>query len=266
MKKTLAFGMALLVALVGAVSLAGASNEQVALSYSVKGKFIKTKFRPARLKFGLNVSTNDVTIQPLKVAKLKFPARRTMKFVPKRRLPVCRAGSAALSVSPAQAEARCARSRVGNGSATFQLGQSNSPLAFRIGSVLVYYGGKVGRNRDVKLRFSAWSNDTNAGVYAEGILRRNGSMTIAMPRLTADSAVTSLNIAIPGASRTINWASGGSTVLNRGVDRAFVRVKCRKGRKLSFSGTFDLGSRTADGQPIGPTTTISSSTVRRCGR
>jgi hypothetical protein len=266
-KRVVLAAAAILGLLVGSVSIAFASNEQVALSFRVKGKVSKKEFRPARLTYGLGVSTADLTIDPLKEAKLKFPARRTLRFVPrKKRLPVCRASKTALSTSPAQAEARCAKSRVGNGSATFQLGQFNSPAAFRVGSVLIYYGGKVGRTRDVRLRFSAWSNDTGAGVYAEGILRRDGSMNIKLPVLTADSSVTSLNLAIPGAKRTITWASGGSTVLAPGRDRRFVRVKCKRGRKLAFKGTFLLGDRSSTGQPTGPTTTVSSSTSARCGR
>lgn len=266
-KRTLLIVAAAAALLVGIVSIASASNESVGLTFRLKGKVSPTKFKPVGLKYGLVVSTPDPTIQPLKVAKLKFPSHKTMRFIPKRRgLPVCRASGAALSTSPAQAEALCGRSRVGNGSATFQLAQNNSPLAFRVGSVLVYYGGRVGRTRDVKLKFSAWSDDTNAGVYAQGILRRDGSMNIAMPRLTADSSVTSLNIAIPGGTRTITWASGGSTVLGAGLDRKFVRAKCRRGRKLAFRGTFLLGSRSQTGQDIGTTTVVNAGTSARCGR
>lgn len=263
MKKSVVVVAAALAALVGGVSIAGAAGETATVNYGVKGKFSPKSYKNGQLTFGLNIATTQATILPMKLAKLTFPPKAKMTFVPRKGLPVCKASQTALSAAPAQAEQACGKSRVGNGDATFQLGQSASQGAFRVGSVLIYYGGMVGKN--VKLRFSAWSDDTRAGVYAEGILKPNGKMDIAMPRLTADSAVTSLNMAIPGRAKTINWASGGTTALAAGVDRGFVRVKCRQGETLKFSGIFDLGSRSDTGQPIGTSSTVNASSTTKCG-
>jgi len=270
MRKPLMFLAATLAVALGGVSVAYAINETAEINYNVKGKFTPKKYKSGKLSFGLNVAggPGEPTMLPLKVANLRFPPKKTMTFVPRKRLPVCRANATQLSVDPARADRVCGKSLVGNGDATFQLGQSTSPVAFRVGSVYVFYGGTVGRSKDVKLKFSAWSNDTNAGVYAEGILRKNGAMSIAMPRLTSDSSVTSLNMAIPGAPKTITWASGDTTRLKAGIDKAFVRVKCKQGQALKYSSVMKLGSRRDDQAqtPFGPETTLNNSVTSRCGR
>lgn len=267
MKKSVVAAAAALAALVGGVSIAVASGEQATVNYSVKGKFSTKSYKPAQLKFGVNVSAPNppnVSILPMKVADMKFPAKKTMTFMPKKGLPVCKASATQLSVAPAKAYAVCGKSAIGMGLATFQLGQSNAPGQFREGTVVVFYGGKVGK--DVKIRFSAWSDQTNAGVYAEGVLKANGSMKIAMPRLTADSSVTSLQLEIPGRAVSGTYGGEGGYSLKKGLDSGFVRVKCKQNSALKFGSNFELGSRDASGNATGGTTKLSAKSSTKCGK
>lgn len=267
MRKSLVIGAAALAALVGGVSIATAANETSTINYNVKGKFNKKKFRPAKLTFGVDIAAGvgEPTVLPMKVANMKFPTNKVMRFVPRKKLPVCKAGNSLLSVSPALAYQRCGKSVIGNGEATFQLGQSTAPAAFRKGTVVILYGGKAGKN--VKLRFSAWSDDTQAGVYAEGILKPNGRMNVAMPVLTADSSVTSLNLAIPGSKVSGTWGTGDPYTLRPGLDKKFVRVKCRTGQQLKFGVDVTLGARNPiSGIPYGPENKLAPTSTSKCGR
>ena len=261
MKKSVVVAAAALAALVGGVSIAAASGETASVNYNVKGKFSKKEYKPAKLSFGVKVSTSAVQILPMKLADMKFPPKATMTFMPKKGLPVCKATETQLSVSPAAAYAACGKSAIGMGLATFALAQNTG--AARDGTVVIFYGGKVGGN--VKIRFSAWSDQTNAGVYAEGILKPNGSMQIEMPRLTADSSVTSLNLEIPGRNLSGNYGGVGSYSLKKGLDAGFVRVKCKQGQTLNFSSKFELGARSDTGNPIGPTTNLTAASSSKCG-
>lgn len=266
MKKSVVVAAAALAALVGGVSIAAASGEVAVINYNVKGKFSPKKYKPAKLTFGVNLSAPNppnITISPMQVADMRFPAKGVMQFTPKKGLPVCKATPTQLSVSPEAAYATCPKAYIGHGEATFQLGQNNSSIAFRKGTVVIFYGGLSGKN--VKIKFSAWSGDTNAGVYAEGILKPNGQMKIAMPVLTADSSVTSLNLAIPGTGVNGAFNNGTPYSLKKGLDAGFVKVKCRQGQNLKFASTFTLGSRNSLGQPTGPTSTVSATSSSKCG-
>ena len=267
MKKSVVVAAAALAALVGGVSIAGASGETATVNYSVKGKFNTKSYKPAKLTFGVKVQApypDHISILPMKVANMKFPSRSTMTFMPKKGLPVCRASVTDLSKAPAAAYAKCGKSAIGMGLASFQLGQSNAPGQYREGTVVVFYGGKVGK--DVKILFSAWSDQTNAGVYAEGVLKSNGTMRIAMPRLTADSSVTSLQLEIPGRAVSGTYGGVGSYSLKKGLDAGFVRVKCRQNAKLTFGSGFELGSRNAAGNATGGTTRLNATSSTKCGR
>ena len=279
MKKSVVVAAAALAALVGGVSVAAADNETATINYNVKGSFSPKKFKPAKLSWGLNLSapTTSPIVLPMKLAKQTFPTNKVMQFVPAKGLPVCKATSAALSAAPEVVlrDSGCANSLIGNGNANFRLLQINRDDAFRNGTVLIFYGGKVGKN--VKIRFSAYSYDTGAAVYAEGILKPDGKMDIAMPQLTGDSSVTMLQLAIPSTRFQTTWpvknSSGVQTGsvnvdLPAGVPKAktFVQVKCRMGQKLNFASTFELGKRNTAGVPTGPTTTISAKSSSKCGK
>lgn len=270
MRKSLLIGAAAVAALVGGVSIANAANESSTINYnvkSVKGKFNQKGFKPAKLTFGVNISpgAGEATILPMKVADMRFPSNKVMRFTPKKGLPVCKLTGTALSVSPELAYSKCGKSVIGNGEATFQLGQSTAPAAFNKGTVVVLYGGKSGKN--IKIKFSAYSGDTNAGVYTEGILQPSGRMNIAMPVLTADSSVTSLNLAIPGTTVNGTWASGDPYSLRAGLDKGFVKVKCRANQTLKFSTGITLGARNPiSGVPYGPETKLNPTSSSKCGR
>lgn len=245
-----------------------AIGESSTVEYSVKPlskKFSAKKYFPASLRWGVSVAPAEgaVTILPMREAVMQFPGSSIMKFQPSKNLRACRRSQPEL-VGPAELiYQRCPNSIIGNGEATFQLGQSTSPLAFRKGTVVILYGGLVGKS--ARLIFAAWSGDTNAGVVAEGVLFQNGKMKVELPVLTADSAVTSLKLSIPGKAVSGTWASGAPYKLRAGSDYGFVRVKCRAGQKLSFSSSLLLGARKTDGYPYGPTQQLYPKTSSRCG-
>lgn len=231
---------------------------------SLKQKFSSKEFKPASLKWGVQVAPAEgaVTILPMRVAHMKFPSSKTMRFQPSQKIKPCRKASTLL-VGPAPVVyERCPQSVIGNGEATFQLGQSVSPLAFRKGTVVILYGGRSGSNH--RIIFSAWSGDTNAGVATSGVLLPSGKMSVELPVLTADSAVTSLRLQIPGSPVKGTWGSGAPYELQPGSDRGFVRMRCRKGSSLRFGADLLLGARNGEGIPYGPTEELAVSATSRC--
>lgn len=248
-------------------SSALAAGETASLSFQalpMKAKFQKKRYLPARLSWGVQVrpAENQLAILPMRVARLQFPG--ALRFFPRKGLEPCRLSEPEL-VGPSEVVyERCPNSVVGNGEATFQLAQITSPLALRRGTIVILYGGRVGR--DVRIRFSAWSGDTSAGIVADGILRKRGQMEVRLPVLTADSAVTSLRLQIPGKKASGTWDSGGAWTLRAGSDRGFARMRCRMGARLGFSARLLLGARNALGVPYGPENNLSPKTRARCGR
>ena len=260
-------GALLVGAFLVATPLAGAVGESARGEFAVvslKKKFSPSSFQPSSLQWGVQVSPAEgaITILPMRVADMRFPSNRVMRFQPARHIKPCRENSTLL-VGPAPVVyARCPDSVIGNGEATFQLGQSVSPLAFRKGTVVLLYGGRSGQG--YRIIFSAWSGDTNAGVATSGVLLPSGRMSVKLPSLTADSSVTSLRLRIPGKRVKGVWDSGNAYELRPGADRGFVRTKCRPGSRLRFGADLLLGSRNSAGVPYGPTEQLSVSAASRC--
>jgi len=215
-------------------------------------------FSAANLKIETAIVPEDPlppTITPMKVADLGLPASPRFTFRPKASMPVCaddQLGGPPTNVSvPVKTMIeRCPQSLLGNGSAKFALGQSTSPLATRDGEILVFNGGRV--NGKPKLKIYAYSYDTSTGIYTSAILQPNGQLRFEIPVLTADSAVRSLNLNIPGKRVVIEKPLLDLTVvLPAGSDSNYAQAKCTSGG-FPWTADFTLGKRDLAGNPIGP--------------
>ncbi len=252
-------------------ALANGSGESADVSFSMKpkaGSFFKQAYRPAKWKTGVTISTSDPEILPMKKADLSFPGRGQMIFKPKQRMPVCPDSQVGppptnVSVPVSTIVARCPKSVIGNGTATFVLNRNNlNPAATLDGYMVVFNGGRQGG--DPRIKVYAYSYDTMVGIYTEAKLTRNGKLVFQIPQLTSDSSVSSLNLEIPGRNRQFFLTNQQINVrLPGGRDRKYVKARC-SGNGWNHSGTFDLGLRDTDGTPASPTTVVSDSGTAAC--
>ncbi len=252
-------------------SAASASGESAEASFKLtpqSGEFTTNSLSPAKWSVKTEISTPDPEILPMKVADLNFPAGQ-LTFNPKSGMPVCpddQVGPPPVNVSvPVNTVvARCPNSVLGNGTATFVLGRNNlNPIAVLDGVMVVFNGGLQGGRPLIKVY--AYSYDTTVGIYTDATLEADGSLVFNIPQLTSDSAVSSLNLAIPSRKVTLNdWGPGEETVvLPAGQDGTYVKGKCSNG-SWPFTADFTLGRRDTNNNPIGLESMISDSTVESC--
>ena len=267
--------VSVLVAVVGASTAVGqahATNEAAAVDLTIvpSGNIYKEVRRPVDWTVGNSISTADPSIYPLRRASLQMSP--SIGFFPRAGLPVCpdtQIGPPPTNVSvPVDlAVARCPNSVIGNGTASFQLAGLNGPIYQRDGYIVIFNGGRqangplAGRP---KIKVYAYSYGTGAGVYTEGVLTTSGALVFEVPRLTADSAVTSLNLNIPGQVTPITdpAATEGSEV-PAGIQANYVRASC-PGTSWGLSGTFLLGNRNNSGDPVPPEAMVDDSDTQAC--
>jgi hypothetical protein len=248
-------------------SLASAANEQaiVDLAVTPSSTLYKEAFRPANIEIGTLINTDEPAVLPMKKAVLNLGPNLT--FNPNNtKTPVCpdnKIGPAAGIGMPIELLiARCPLSIIGNGTALFQLGQNNTPEAQLQGLMLVFNGGY--KNGLPRIKVMAYSYDTSAGVYTEGLLNKAGKISFIIPRLSYDSSVTSLNLNIPGKNENIYLPSQEKTVfLPAGKDKDYSRARC-PGSSFGLSGVFDLGKRNSAEEPEGDTLVVSDSVTIPC--
>ncbi|MEX1219350.1 MAG: hypothetical protein WEB05_03060 [Solirubrobacterales bacterium] len=209
------------------------------------------------------------TITPMKVADLGLPNSDLLRFTPKASMPVCQDDQlgpppTTNSIPVPDMIDRCPNSLIGNGRAVFGLSQSTAELATRDGEVLLFNGGRVAGLP--KLKVYAYSYDTGVGIYTSAILRPDGQLRFEIPRLTADSSVRTLNLAIPGQRTVIEKPLFALTVvLPAGQDPTYAQARCVGNAGFPWTADFVLGSRDAGGNPIGdPEFTVSDSGTDPC--
>ncbi|MEX1219348.1 MAG: CARDB domain-containing protein [Solirubrobacterales bacterium] len=189
----------------------------------------------------------------MKVADLGFPPSSSLTFNPDPAMPVCpdsQLGPPPTTNSipvPTMLD-RCPDSLIGNGTAVFGLAQSTSPTATRDGEILIFNGGLVGGLPKIKIY--AYSYDTSVGIYTESILQPDGQLLFDVPRLTSDSSVRTLNLAIPSEEIVLEKPLFDLTVtLPAGLDPTYVQAKCEGNAGFPWTAGFVLGSRDAGGNP-----------------
>jgi len=249
--------------LAGPANAAGETTEMNLLMPSAGGSLFKEAAKPVNWRVETQVNAPGATILPMKNANLTMP--QELSFTPDPDMPVCgddKIGPPPTNVSITVPEAieRCPDSIIGNGLATFALAQQTA--LGRDGVMIVFNGGL--QNGNARLKVYAYSYDTGVGLYTEAVLQDDGSLDFAIPQLTADSSVTSLNLNIPGETTSLFVASQDITVtLPPGDDPLYAQATC-KTNSWSWGGEFLLGQRDTLGNPTSPTTTLTNSGATDC--
>src|SRR5690606_19469336 len=118
--------------------------------------------------------------------------------------------------------------------------------------VLIIFNAGRDAQGNAKIKIYGYSKQTTVGILMQGSLR-NGVLDIAVPVLSADSAVQFFTLQIPGP------------VLDRpdldinikGLDPNFAKTTCPASGKWFTKAQFQLGERSVStGQPTSPTVTV----------
>lgn len=234
-------------------SAASADGETADASVSITPRSGPTFFSNAFSSANWRVETAIIPptplppkILPMKVADLGFPPSSAMTFNPGS-MPVCPDDQlgpppTSNSIPVPDMLARCPDSLIGNGTAVFGLSQSTSALATRDGEILIFNGGLNGGQPKIKIY--AYSYDTSVGIYTEGTLQPDGQLLFEIPVLTADSAVRSLNLSIPGERIVLPKPNFNLTVvLPPGQNPNYVQAKCAGDAGFPWTADFTLGTR-----------------------
>lgn len=284
MKRVLAFLLGLVTVAVAGLTLtaaAGAENvgpngEVASASMSAtprKGTLYKGGFVPSNWKIEVEVTqpppeppATSKDILPLKRVKVNFG--RDIIFKPSNKTKVCpdnKVGPGGnMSRPPADIIALCPKSVIGNGTADLYLGHKNNgngphlSLEKDSAAVLIAFdGGK--QNGRPKIKIYGYSKQTTAGIYMETVLQPDGTLDIAVPPLSADSAVGRFDLNLPGSTpirydrRTLPQSVG--------QDPNYLQAKCSTGSWL-LTSEFVLGERPGGfenpGGPEGPETTLTA--------
>jgi len=263
------FGIAASMSLALAGS-ASATNESATIGMKMDplaGGLTRDSYKPVNWQIETVISTPDATIEPLKESNLSLPDG-SLTFNPDPKMPVCgddKINASSVSVPVETAIAACPNSIIGNGRATFALGQQTA--ISRDGVILVFNGGlqKSGPLKgQPRIMVYAYSYDTGVGVYSEAALSRKGDLDFKVPQLTADSSVTSLSLNIPGKEESLYVASLDKTVkLPTGQDNTYAQARCATG-KWNYGAQFLLGDRNTAGEPTSPTTELNETGVQTC--
>ncbi len=274
-RRKLNLAVAAIVAMLGMAALvptaASASGESATVSFNMaprSGVFFKEAYRPANWSLRTTIATADPEILPMKRAALTLPRRGQMTFNPSPRMRICPDSQVGpppvnVSVSVDEIVRRCGSSIIGNGTAKFVLGRNNlNPGSILDGYILVLNGGRV--DGDPRLKVYAYSYVTGAGIYTEARMTAQGRLVFDIPILTSDSAVSQLNLDIPGTTQRIDIPLLAlSFNLPGGRDGAYVRARCAA-RGWGYQGVFGLGRRDDFGEPIGETSFVSDAGLAAC--
>ena len=179
-------------------------------------------------------------------------------------MPVCgpsEIGPGLTSVPVDVMVARCPDSVLGNGTAQFAFAQI--PTVLLDGQIVAFNGGT--RNGNALVKVYAYSYATNVGVYTEGVLNNNGRLKFDIEQLTADSSVTTLNLAIPGERQVLSGVDpgGDDVILPKGQKTDYVQAKCSSG-EFPWDSKFTLGTRDSNNDPTSPDTFVEDSGIENC--
>lgn len=230
----------------------------------VGNTFYSNAFAPANWTLEMGVSApNPPNVKLLPTRKVDFhlPPASAMNLRPPSSMPVCPDSQvgpdADISAPVSIIAARCPKSILGNGTATFLLGKNNRPdlsPPLLLGQVLLFHGGLVGGQP--KIKFWAYSYDTGVGIYTESVLSSEGLLSVPFPVLSYDSAVNSLEVEVPGRTKQIYLPPQDQTItLPGGQATSYVQARC-EGGNFPFSADFLLGERLTDGTPFGDQVSI----------
>ena len=264
--KTIAMGTVAVLALALPAG-ASAANESLEASFSLEprsGKFLKNGFKPAnwRAEGAVSVPAGEPEILPSKVIDIGNP-QGEVRFNPGN-MPVCgdEIGPGNVSVPVDDVVARCPNSILGNGTAKFAFNRVPTVL---LDGVMVAFNGGLNNNGRPLVKVYAYSYDTDVGIFTEAALTGAGRLKFKIPQLAADSAVTTLNLALPGKRRVLQGVdpSGQEVILPKGQKGDYVQAKCSTGQ-WPWDSRFTHGTRDADDTPTSPDTFTNDEGTARC--
>ena len=246
---------ALLVGLAAMFSLsaAGVATAETATSQIgivPQGKTYESQFAPANLSLAADVipavpPTTNLAGQPAltPILTTQYNLTKDQKFVPDPKQPVCTAinegNASSFNIPPDAAIALCPDSLVGNGNANILLANALIPGGANLLTdpiLTVFNAGTDSQGRGI-LTIQGYSASTKAGIYMKGVLQE-GILRIDVPRLTADSSTTTLEVNIPG---------------ELGQTKDYVQTKCSSGKWI-VNATLKLGFRDAQDNVSGEQT------------
>ena len=245
------------------LSAAGVASAETATSkigIVPQGKTYESQFAPANLSLAADViPANPPTINPAGQPSLdpilvtQYNLTKDQRFVPDPNQPVCTAvNENNANFPPEQAIALCPDSLVGNGTANILLANfiigsvATSPNLLTDPILTVFNAGKDSQGRGI-MTIQGYSASTNAGIYMKGVLKE-GILQIEVPRLTGDSATSTLEVNIPG---------------DLGQTKDYFQTKCSSG-KWVVNATLQLGYRDTDDKVSGEQTVNTDSQSIPC--
>ena len=233
MKRLIAFAVSAVAALSLSAGVAGVASATPTATGSVnitpQDSLYKEVAKPVDATFVANITPAPGELKMKPLINSKYSGLGNLKFVPKSSMPVCTAlNSTNFDFSEVAARATCPNSIIGDGVATLYLAQFVA--AIRTDPVITIFNGGVKEDGSGILLIHAWSDATEHAVLMSGSMV-DGSLSVDIPRLTADSSAPAFTLNIPGAI---------------GQDPSYAQASCPTG-KFSTGGTFTLGNRAEDG-------------------
>lgn len=242
----------------------GPNGEKTSANFELtpqKGSFYQGGVVPANWKINVEVTEEyngnpNQEILPLKQVHLKLPTDIT--FNPNPKMAVCTDAmmnkDTNLSIPPQEAIALCPKSVIGNGTADLYIAHKNTATGPNLKDpVLIVFNAGV-QNGLPKIKIYGFSKGTGVGIFMEGVLQKDGTLTISVPPLSQESAVGRFDLNIPGPNPIkYNYVSVRESV---GQDANYLRAKCSTGSWLMTSEfllgnrTFPAGVETGDTYPV----------------
>jgi hypothetical protein len=254
--------IASLTAFMAGTPTAQAAGETATVSSKVNpntgSTLYKEAFRPASWNLATEIQAQDGSpkIIPTKQIKVKLPNQ--IKFNPNS-LPVCTDKqfnvSSNLAAGPDDIIKLCPNAVVGNGKASFYIAGLNIPNALVNDVVLVAFNAGY-RNNVPAIKIYGFSDTTNVGIYLLSTLNKDGTLNFNIPVLSNDSALSTIELNIPGMA--------AENIAARGKTKNFLTAKCSTGT-YHFNADYTFGTRAyPSGVPTNENTYFSTSTTESC--
>lgn len=217
-----------LVGMFGAEAAQAAPSSTGDLDLVAQGATYKEAQRPVNLTLDVNIipETGALTLKPLVNVLLKFPAGLDLVADPKK-TKVCSTsefGPENANVPPDVVKGRCPNSILGDGTTDLFLAQSTS-APVHDAKLTIFNGGKDANGNTVTT-IHGYSASLNQGIYMSGAIK-NGTLSVDIPRLTADTSVSHFQLRIPG---------------DIGQDPGYARAACPTGH-WDATSTITLANR-----------------------